>query len=412
MVKSSKSNITTPLHARLSLEADQGKRMPIDNDESRVLSFIRKELEATLARNNLLEKENQELKQEVARLKAQVGALKAHDNERKTMLWKKLQNSMDGRNTDKYPQKPSALLEIADRRLEVENLKPVEDFLESAIEKGKPARVPKPPGQMPTTSTHSHKVLSAPAPPPPPLPSNLLVRSKAVRRVPEVIEFYRMIMKRDSQKENKTNLTGTMPDINPRNMIGEIENRSTHLLAIKSDVETRGESIKLLTRAVETAAFTEMSDVEAFVKWLDGELSHLVDERAVLKHFPQWPERKADALREAAFTYQDLKNLYSEVSTFKDNPKQLLIESLRRMQTLQDRLEQSVNNIERVREGTSKRYREFCIPCGWMLDGGLIGQMKLSSLTLTKAYMRRVAKELQNNESSQEDLLLQVCRWL
>lgn len=45
-----------------------------------------------------------------------------------------------------------------------------------------------------------------------------------------------------------------------------------------------------------------------------------VDERAVLKHF-DWPEGKADALREAAFEYQDLMKLEKRVSTFTDDPK-------------------------------------------------------------------------------------------
>lgn len=92
-----------------------------------------------------------------------------------------------------------------------------------------------------------------------------------------------------------------------------------------------------MIREVQSAAFTEISDVEAFVKWLDGELSCLVDERAVLKHFPQWPERKADALREAACSYRDLKNLESEVLAFKSIPKQPLIQSLRKIQALEDR---------------------------------------------------------------------------
>lgn len=73
------------------------------------------------------------------------------------------------------------------------------------------------------------------------------------------------------------------------------------------------------------------------MKWLDEELSYLVDERAVLKHFPKWPEKKADALREAAFSYRDLKNLEAEVSSFDDNPKQPLAQSLGRIQALQDR---------------------------------------------------------------------------
>lgn len=37
----------------------------------------------------------------------------------------------------------------------------------------------------------------------------------------------------------------------------------------------------------------------------------------MLKHF-EWPEQKADALREAAFGYSDLKKLALEVSSFDD----------------------------------------------------------------------------------------------
>ena len=59
---------------------------------------------------------------------------------------------------------------------------------------------------------------------------------------------------------------------------------------MKSDVLNKGEFINFLSREVENAACREISDVENFVKWLDEELSHLVDERAVLRHFPQWPE--------------------------------------------------------------------------------------------------------------------------
>lgn len=42
------------------------------------------------------------------------------------------------------------------------------------------------------------------------------------------------------------------------------------------------------------------------------------DESAVLKHF-DWPEKKADALREAAFEFRALKSLEDEVSCFKDD---------------------------------------------------------------------------------------------
>ncbi|GAB2275997.1 hypothetical protein Dimus_010740 [Dionaea muscipula] len=118
-----------------------------------------------------------------------------------------------------------------------------------------------------------------------------------------------------------------------------------------------------------------------------GELSCLVDERTVLKHFPQWPERKVDALREAACCYRDLKNLESEVLSFKDHPKHTSSQILLRIQALQDRrelpciemgdhslkipfqsmhvpcrLERATNHVERTRDGACKRYRELQIP--------------------------------------------------
>lgn len=39
------------------------------------------------------------------------------------------------------------------------------------------------------------------------------------------------------------------------------------------------------------------------------------------------------------------------------------------------RLEGSISNIERTRESSIKRYRDFQIPWQWILDGGLIGQV-------------------------------------
>jgi len=58
-----------------------------------------------------------------------------------------------------------------------------------------------------------------------------------------------------------------------------------------------------------------------------------VDERAVLKHF-DWPEGKADALREAAFGYRDLKKIESEASSFCDDPRQPCSSALKKMQAL------------------------------------------------------------------------------
>ena len=103
---------------------------------------------------------------------------------------------------------------------------------------------------------------------------------------------------------------------------------------IKSDVERQGDFIRFLIKEVEGAAFVDIEDVVSFVKWLDDELSRLVDERAVLKHF-EWPEHKADALREAAFGYCDLRKLEAEAASFRDDdPRQPCAAALKKMQAL------------------------------------------------------------------------------
>ncbi|KAJ6299257.1 hypothetical protein OIU76_020264 [Salix suchowensis] len=318
------------------MKAQQERKMRKEEDES-LIFYLKKEVEAALLRTDSLEKENRELRQEVVRLKAQITSLKAHDNERKSMLWKKLQNPFDSSKTDVFQQKQSDFVKVSERS--VEHSSPRPSLQELAARKEKQAKM---------------------------------------RRVPEVVEFYRLLTRRDAHMENRTNSAAVPVVAFTPGMIGEIENRSSYLSAIKSDVEKQKEFINFLIKEVESSAFNDISDVKAFVKWLDDELSSLVDERAVLKHFPQWPERKADALREAAFNYRDLINLESEVSSFQDNPKDPLILALGRMQALQDRRacwSEVLINMERTRESMIKRYRDFQIPWEWLLDTGLIGQV-------------------------------------
>ncbi|KAJ6728503.1 PROTEIN CHUP1 CHLOROPLASTIC-LIKE [Salix koriyanagi] len=274
-------------------------------------------------------------------------------------------------------------------------------------------RVPKPPPKRslssPATSSSSvsptvsdHSVSGPPAPPPPPPPPNpppvakkvappppppppkgRRVGMAKVRRVPEVVEFYHSLMRKNSRRECGGGMAETLPaSSNARDMIGEIENRSTHLLAIKTDVEIQGEFIRFLIKEVENAAFTDIEDVVPFVKWLDDELSYLVDERAVLKHF-EWPEQKADALREAAFGYCDLKKVESEALLSRDDPRQPCGPALKKMQALLEKLERGVYNLSKMRESATMRYKGFQIPTDWMLETGIVSQIKLASVKIS-----------------------------
>lgn len=229
------------------------ERMPIHNSNAKI-SFLQRELDMALARSDFLERENKELKQEISKLRSQVSALKAHENERKSMLWKKFQNYTDstsrlettyletegrlyrpdptrahnaGAFSKGLPTRPVSLPETTAKTPIFEIImKPAENFKKIESEKGKPLQLQK------VRDFEVSPVISPPPPPPPPLPSNLLLQSKAVRRVPELVEFYRLLMKREAQKEKKSGSRGTNPDMDPKNMIGEIENRSTHVLAV------------------------------------------------------------------------------------------------------------------------------------------------------------------------------------
>ncbi|KHG20283.1 Protein CHUP1, chloroplastic -like protein [Gossypium arboreum] len=258
------------------------------------------------------------------------------------------------------------------------------------------------------------KAIAPPPPPPPPKGTKAIVAK--VRRVPEVVEFYHSLMRRDSKREAAGGCSA--PEVvpataNARDMIGEIENRSSYLLAIKTDVETQGEFIRFLIKEVENAAFTDIEDVVPFVKWLDDELSYLVDERAVLKHF-EWPEQKADALREAAFGYCDLKKLESEAASIRDDARQPCGPALKKMQALLEKLEHGVYNLSRMRESATKRYKGFQIPMDWMLETGIVSQIKLASVKLAMKYMRRISSELEavgTGGPEEEELIVQGVRF-
>ncbi|GAB2298608.1 hypothetical protein Dimus_032678 [Dionaea muscipula] len=278
--------------------------------------------------------------------------------------------------------------------------------------KAAPPPPPPPPRKpAPSPSRSQSKAATAP-PPPPPLPAKGLKTVQAkVKRVPEVVEFYHSLMRRDSRRESGASMV-EVTAANTRNLVGEIENRSTHLLAIKTDVETQGDFIRFLIKEVENATFTEIEDVVLFVKWLDDELSFLVDERAVLKHF-DWPEQKADALREAAFEFCDLKKLESEASSFKDNPRQACAPTLKKMQALLGKLEHEVYNLSRLRESAANRFKSFHIPVDWMLENGFGSRIKLASVKLAMKYMKRVSAELESvaGGPEEEELIVQGVRF-
>ncbi|XP_072954061.1 INCREASED PETAL GROWTH ANISOTROPY 1-like protein 2 isoform X2 [Typha angustifolia] len=264
-----------------------------------------------------------------------------------------------------------------------------------------------------------HVIVKGPPPPPPPPPPSRHVpaKSNAVHKASALVELYNSLTKRDGKKD-AMGIGNCLSPIsrNPQHsIVGELQNRSAHLLAIKADVETKGDFIRDLIEKVRSAAFTNMEDVLTFVDSIDRELSTLSDERAVLKHF-NWPERKADALREAAFEYRDLKSLEAEVHSFGDEACIPCETTLRKSSNLLDKLEKGMNRLIKLRHTNMLSYRECQVPTDWMQDSGMVSKIKLASVKLAKVYMKRVLLELdtirnQERETAQEALLFQGVRF-
>ncbi|KAG5563039.1 hypothetical protein RHGRI_005698 [Rhododendron griersonianum] len=238
-----------------------------------------------------------------------------------------------------------------------------------------------------------------PPPPPPPLPPRATLKGAIVPKAP-------IISLSGSRNHDKPVVMSAHS-----NLVGEIQKRSTHLLAIKTDIETKGEFVNSLIQKVLDAAYSDIEDVLQFVDWLDDQLLSLADERAVLKHF-KWPEKKADAMREAAVEYRGLKLLESELSSHKDDPTIPCGVAFKKMAGLLDKSEKSIQRLIKLRTSVMLSYQQFKIPIDWILDSGFISKIKQGSMMLAKIYLRRVTMELESaqyleRESTQEGLLLQ-----
>ncbi|KAF1866996.1 hypothetical protein Lal_00049423 [Lupinus albus] len=281
--------------------------------------------------------------------------------------------------------------------------------------------------------------LPLPPPLPPPVPSRPSAKLANTQKAPSVVQLFHSLKNQDEKKDSKghVNHLRPLPFSAHSSIVGEIQNRSAHLLAstetdhffqIRADIETKGEFINDLIKKVVDAAYKDIDDVLKFVDWLDSELSSLADERAVLKHF-KWPERKGDAMREAAIEYRELKLLEHEISSYKDDPDLPCGSTLKKIASLLDKSERNIQRLIKLRNSAIRSYQEYNIPTAWMLDSGMMSkgvtfvrlglvsnilsiQIKQALMSLVKIYMKRVTMELEstrnsNRESSHDSLLLQ-----
>lgn len=249
-----------------------------------------------------------------------------------------------------------------------------------------------------------------PPPPPPPPPRQKKPQGPSapstspVSKATAVVDMYNSLT---SNKKPQQQIDRGRSHHHHSSIVGELQNRSRHLLAIKADVETKAELIEDLIKKIHTSTYTDVEQVLTFVDWLDQQLSTLSDETAVLKHF-NWPERKADALREAASEYRHLKCLLTDISSLNDDAgsPSPCDATLRKISMLLDKLEKSMSRLVNLRSSAMPSYKELRIPTYWMLDSGVAAKMRLASVNLAKMYTKRVLKELDGRDTAGNEAAL------
>ncbi|XP_020220838.1 protein CHUP1, chloroplastic [Cajanus cajan] len=375
----------------------------IKNLQSEVLA-LKAELEKVKGLNVELESNNRKLTRDLAAAEAKVVSLGSNEKE---------PNGEHQNPKFKHIQK--LIADKLERSIVKKEASTDGCFVKAPIPA--PTAIPSVPDKI-TTSIGRKPVPNSCLPPPPPpippsIPSRPIAKANNSQRAPAFVKLFHSLKNQEGMKSTTGSIRQQKPvAVNVHSsIVGEIQNRSAHLLAIRADIETKGEFINSLIKKVVEAAYTNIEDVLNFVNWLDGELSSLADERAVLKHF-NWPERKADAMREAAVEYREIKLLEQEISSFKDDPEIPCGVSLRKMANLLDKSECSIQRLIKLRNSAMRSYQEYKIPTSWMLDSGIMTKIKQASMLLVKMYMKRLRMELgsarnSDRQSSQESLLLQ-----
>ena len=103
-------------------------------------------------------------------------------------------------------------------------------------------------------------------------------------------------------------------------MLSELHKRSALHARIELEQLHFAELLKKVGLMAKSAAFPELPGLASFVDRLDALLAKLSDERGVLKEFEAWwPEKRVDAMREAAANYVELRELTRVVQSCGDD---------------------------------------------------------------------------------------------
>jgi len=222
-----------PIPPYCNLISSDEKEMMREGDAC--VTLLRSKLHGLVERNRALEEENKQLRHQVSQLKGQISSLEGQDTD-KRMLWKKLENyatSISYSKEKQFVQSNDGAKEAVDLNSSLYHSR--QQFSRVNLVRSRAPRVPNPPPTQPKATMRKEGCMTPPPPPPPPpLPSKLQRSTKAIQRVPEVVELYRSLVRREGKNDAKSGPIGIPAATNSREMIGEIENRSAYVLAVST----------------------------------------------------------------------------------------------------------------------------------------------------------------------------------
>eukprot|EP00898_Chlorokybus_atmophyticus_P002306 jgi/Chlat1/3076/Chrsp21S03329 len=170
--------------------------------------------------------------------------------------------------------------------------------------------------------------------------------------------------------------------------------------AVQEDVERYAGMIEKLAVEVKKLRAADMSEAEAFVQEMNKRLDKLTDEAAVLKHF-EWPEAKADSLREAVALHKDLtskREALLQVGGVGSAAVSRIDDALTRITNIFENVQKKVETFQRSQDATKKRFSEHGIP----FDFNIVKRLQRASSKAAGAYLRRVLDEVTGGNCSQE----------
>mmetsp|Transcript_8359 Transcript_8359/g.30826 ORF Transcript_8359/g.30826 Transcript_8359/m.30826 type:complete len:1104 (+) Transcript_8359:217-3528(+) len=276
-----------------------------------------------------------------------------------------------------------------------------------------PPPPPLPPGGAPPPPPPPPPRLGGAPPPPPPPPPGLSGPPKdaaagpGVHRAPQVVALYQQLRREllsaeygraDAQsKPGETSRAGASPgDMN--DLKAEMESKSKYVMQVKRDVKEFGQHIEVLAQEINKCRCKSVEQLKEFVDSVDQILGQLVDERAVLKHFPEWPEKKYDAMRDLLALHSELLELEQRLRAGGDVPSAEIhrgrasCESeLARIEAYLEKAQGKVEKLMLSSESDLAKFKKHKLP--W--DQRIFDRVKHSSLALVTSYLGCIMVEVE-----------------